>query len=155
MLREQARASPKAYRAVPGSTMESLPLKEMKRKPANSSSYKNKEQRKLKRKIKKVKKELPTWEGRGERTRNERGRGRGSRRSGEHLMQLRQALERCNEQDRANLRQVCSTKQTRLGTIGSKESQLAIGKTATYSPQAPLLSSVATTWQRGIPTACV
>mmetsp|Transcript_33517 Transcript_33517/g.75246 ORF Transcript_33517/g.75246 Transcript_33517/m.75246 type:complete len:134 (-) Transcript_33517:541-942(-) len=33
-------------RAAPGSIMESLPLKVMKRKPANSSPYKSKEQRK-------------------------------------------------------------------------------------------------------------
>eukprot|EP00966_Prymnesium_polylepis_P045008 1042864-Prymnesium_polylepis.1 len=114
--------------------MESLPLKVMKRKPANSSPYKSKEQRKLKRKIKKIKKKL---------LRRAEGSEPGSR--GEHLTQLRQAQERfkeiCDEQDKANLRQVCSTKQTRLGTIGSKESQLAIGKAANYSPQAPLLSS--------------
>jgi len=114
-----------------------LPIKEIPLRASGGKRYASKIQMDLKRKIKQLHKDLRSASDITDfidRAHKE------SSLNAELRENMTKFKEICTEQDQQTFLKACEERRRRLGTIGSKESQNAMGKKSDFKPKAPMLS---------------
>ncbi|EKX32662.1 hypothetical protein GUITHDRAFT_121183 [Guillardia theta CCMP2712] len=116
-----------------------LPIKEIPLRTSGGKRYSSKIQMDLKRKIKQLRKDLRSA---SEITDYIDRAHRESSINAELRETMIKFKEICTEQDQQTFLKACEERRRRLGTIGSKESQNAMGKKSDYKPKAPMSSQL-------------